>query len=223
VLAAMTTMPAGAAAAAPTPFKVNLVKNPGAEAGNASPSGNTAVTIPNWDTTGNFTVVKYGTAGGFPSLRQGRRINGKHQFFASGVQASDGTCGTASQRISIVGHNDAIDAGQISVTVIAHMATYGRTQPEVAEIELIFRGGPKSMTTTVPDLLTAVHTNDVFQHWGYSLTLPEGTRSVEIKLMNESDHGGTYCDDYFDAISLKLCNGPGTGGDATCQGGPRKD
>ena len=54
---------AGPASAANTPYGTNLVKNPGAQSGNASSSGNGVVSIPRWDTFANMTVVKYGTSG----------------------------------------------------------------------------------------------------------------------------------------------------------------
>ena len=47
-------------------FGSNLVVNGDAEHGIGSATGHTVVSVPVWDTVGNFTVVRYDAGGGFP-------------------------------------------------------------------------------------------------------------------------------------------------------------
>src|SRR4051812_23053453 len=77
-----------AATAEAVPYNVNLLSNPGAEAGAASDTGD-PVAIPGWpEVNGPVTVLPYGAPGGFPTADQGPRNDGKpsgqSQFFAGG-------------------------------------------------------------------------------------------------------------------------------------------
>src|SRR6201993_4835878 len=61
---AMNTVPASAVNPIEGP---NLLANPGAEFGDPSSTGYSAVSIPGWNMNGTPTVVKYGAIGRFPS------------------------------------------------------------------------------------------------------------------------------------------------------------
>src|ERR1700758_343138 len=64
LVVSMNTVPASAANPVEGP---NLLVNPGAEFGDPSSTGYSAVSIPGWNMNGTPTVVKYGAIGRFPS------------------------------------------------------------------------------------------------------------------------------------------------------------
>jgi hypothetical protein len=89
VAAVAGALAAGAPAEAVIPSG-NLLANPSLEDGAASPDGNTSVAIPGWNDTTRYpspTVVRYGTAGGFPE--SGNTAETGDQFFAGGAPALD--------------------------------------------------------------------------------------------------------------------------------------
>jgi|NGEPerStandDraft_6_1074524.scaffolds.fasta_scaffold122936_1 hypothetical protein len=200
----MTALPAEAATA--SPYNTNLVKNPGAEQGPASSDGQSGVAIPGWEPFGNFTVVAYGTAGGFPTAHEGARISGLHKFFTTGAYDTIyGECDSAVQFITIGGHNSAIDSGHVKVVLSARIGTYG-SQPDTAHVTLSFRDGNNEQLTTAQSgslALTPVSaTKGVFKLETASKVLPSKARILRITLSADRTVG--YCDAYFDNISIKI-------------------
>ena len=86
---------------------VNLLQNPGAEAG-AGAADNTVVAVPGWTTTASFTAVVYGIPG-FPLASEGAPAGGVN-FFAGGPDAS---LSTATQVVDVSASAAQIDAGQL--------------------------------------------------------------------------------------------------------------
>ena len=102
----------------------NLLVNPGAELGDPSLSGFSAVTMPGWTVTGTPTVIQYGTPRslwpigtsfpmpnlpsflGFPTAKSGPP-DGGNQFFGGGDVAT----GTLTQTVDLLGAADEIDQG----------------------------------------------------------------------------------------------------------------
>jgi hypothetical protein len=201
-LAALMLSVGPAGAATPTPFNHNLVKNPGAEAGAASSDGQSGVTIPNWEgiSDSHFTVVRYGTAGGFPTAAEGQRIGGGKQFFAAGVDHF-GDCDNISQSIFIIGRNSPIDGHHVKLVLSAWVATYdGQTDNAIVRVNI---GDDSNNSLGSLVLPTQSATNDTFHHLKSSKLLPSHTRELTVSLQS-STHQGAYCDAYFDKISVKL-------------------
>ena len=201
-LAVLGVASAPALAAKPTLFGVNLVKNGSAEAGPVSATGQTAVSIPNWQVVSGtgFTVVKYGTPGGFPTKGQAPPKAGK-RFFSDGV-GSGATCNEIDQVIPISGHGSLIDGGHVAVTASAWMATYSN-QSDTAAVALYF---DTAAGTAIRGMVlgSATRTNDEFIQVTESIPLSVGTRKLEVAIEAVGGHDGAYCDAYFDKISLKL-------------------
>jgi hypothetical protein len=186
------------AAVTPTPFNTNLVKNPGFEAGAASPNGYTAVTVPNWTTPQLGTVVAYGTAGGFPTKAESNRINGGKKFFASGPHGPT-LCGWAEQTIPVVGRNTRIDSGHLKITVRGLLGTYD-SQTDTASVQTFFLDNGGQAISELE--FHRSKTNGKLQPGFISVVVPEATRSILIRLWADNTEG--YCDAYFDKISVKL-------------------
>jgi hypothetical protein len=192
-----------ASAATRTPWNRNLVKNPGAEAGYASPDGYATVSIPKWSPYYGFTVVRYGELD-FPTVAESQRIGGGSQFFAAGVADPDtGDCGFSQQWIQIKGRNAAIDAGRVRITVSGYVASYG-VQVDPAIISAVMATAKDPMAGFAALETDPVWgTNSIFRKVQKSMILPAGTRWIKFGLTGYGHEGG-YCDAYFDKISLKL-------------------
>ena len=185
------------AAASKTPYNTNLLKNPGFEAGPASPSGYTKVRIPGWHRDGNATVVRYGTDG-FPTTAEGRRISGGHKFFASGPPDEFG-CGAVTQVLALKGRNSAIDSGQLSVNYRGRLGTYVG-QPDTAHAEVTFFD---SEGEQLPGFdYTSSGTDGTMVPFSVGISVPSGARGLALALYASDTVG--YCDAYGDNFSLKL-------------------
>lgn len=209
-LVAILLWPAAATDAShATPLNKNLLKNGGAESGRASPDGNEAVPVPGW-TVGNgfFTVVKYGTSGGFPTHSQSQ-INGRKQFFSAGVGFSSESgqeCDGAYQDVNLNGRDAGIDSGHLWYDFKVYMATYGN-QIDTANFQVDFYsatwGNLGSQNTG-----HASATNGQFRYFEFKGNAPVGTRHIEVAIWASHAHQGPYCDAYFDNLSLKLIPNP---------------
>jgi hypothetical protein len=188
------------AAATPTPLNTNLVKNGSAEAGLASSDGMSGVAIPGWEalSDSNFTVVKYGTGGGFPAKSNAPAKAGK-QFFSAGAEHF-GDCDNIIQPIFIKGRNSLIDGHHVQVKLSAYVATYGN-QIDNAIVLLKF-GDDSNNSLGSTKLPTQTATGDTFNHLSKTVTLPKKTREMTVVLESTAHTG--YCDAYFDKISVKL-------------------
>jgi len=120
----------------------NLIRNPGAEAGAGSPTGNDFLPIPDWTTTPKFTAVVYG-ASGFPDAAVAAKIGGGKNFFAGG---QDTALSTATQTIDVSGAAAEIDAGRVTASVSAYIGGFS-SQDEILHIVgtvgMSFFVGPK--------------------------------------------------------------------------------
>jgi hypothetical protein len=74
----------GEAAGARTVKSANLVKNGGAEVGQAAANSGQIFAPKGWTTTGEFTQIKYGASGGFPTAANSKAVKGGKAFFAGG-------------------------------------------------------------------------------------------------------------------------------------------
>ncbi len=195
VLSALAISAAPIAAASPTPYNTNLVRNSGFELGSASDDGSSPVTIPYWSTTANTTVVAFGTPG-FPSKREGRLIHGRHQFLTLGEPDAGGGCGQALQTVVLRSRDAQIDAGAIRVWFKARVGT-SASEPDDAQLS--YRFLPSASGETMDTTWT---TGGTLDFTAGSQILPPGTRSIEIALHADDTDGS--CAAYFDKVKLIL-------------------
>ena len=184
-------------AATQTPFDKNLVKNPGAEAG-AGTSGNTPVQIPNWSVYGAFTVVRYGAAG-FPAKSESTRIGGGHKFFSCGPNSSGGH---VVQTVQLHGLQTLIDNGHVKVILKARLASYASQQDSATASVHFYNNASGTGYLYAP---AVVASDDLFISKSASRIVPPGTTFLQVELYGvRANNGGTYCDAYFDNISVVL-------------------
>lgn len=174
----------------------NMLRNPGAEAGAASPDGRTAVPVPGWETAGGFTVVAYGTPGfpATPAPESGAR------FFAGG--AGDARA-TAVQEVRIAkADRDRVDLGRAQARLSVRLgSTLDEAELDTAGVQALFLdtdGGElarvaidavRAFGPTAPDVAVR--------------PVPPGTRSIRVTMSAVRDRG-SYDDGYFDDLSLSL-------------------
>jgi hypothetical protein len=201
VLASLVlAFPAGAAA--PTPYKTNLVRNAGAEAGPASPDGFSQVFAPRWDFGPWFTVVQYGESPYFPSKAESNRFGGGDQFFSAGSSTGDPECDTANQNIYLKRRGGAIDAGRVKVIVSARVAAKGGA---IARVQLYFEDGQNhSIGAPVFTVANVTGTGKRFVLRTKSRIVPDGARQFDLHLTGIQAPGASSCDAWFDRISVRI-------------------
>ena len=183
-------------------YGINLITNPGAELGPASPSGNTIVPVPGWDTFGDgFTVVAYGTPG-FPNAYAGSGAN----FFAGGPDAQ---FSTASQTIALDALAGDIDSGSVQFNLSAWLGGNGN-QDDNASITLLWADATGNSIGTVglQGPLASERGNAtrlLLRSTGGAI--PVGARSVTLVLFM-ARNVGAYNDASADNISLSFVRPP---------------
>ena len=189
-------------AATRTPYGSNIVKNPSAEAGAASPDGTTTVDVPGWEFPIQATVVAYGTAG-FPSVGEGNSYGGGDQFFYSGPD-NGGSCDGLIQDIRIKGRAAAIDGGHVRAKIRARIGT--DSSDDAARVMVSYFDGNNHQVTTpnsAPTVLGPVTSTDrQMLLRKKSKTLPRKTRILRLRLLTTSS--ADDCAGYFDKVAIVL-------------------
>ena len=191
VLAAMFASPAQAA------FGPNLLTNGDAEAGPGATDSTTKVPVPGWTTTGDFTVMQYGTPG-FADSPDG----GASNMFVGGPSASDST---ATQVVDVSGNAEPIDDNARRVTLMALLGGFAG-QEDQGLVEAHFRGG--GHTELGRFSIGPVTAGDRRDQTGLlprsrSHAVPSGTRSIVV-VMVASKASGVYNDGYIDNVVLRM-------------------
>jgi hypothetical protein len=207
--------PGTASAAIPTH---NLLTNPGAEAGSASPDGNGAYSPPHWifEFGGHAVQVRYGALG-FPSTAEAARIGGGRSFFAGGQTSNLQNQDASIKQTAIFPFDNAlkasVDSGAVQATVSGCLGGNANHTDSVQLFAIPFDQnghatssgffvlgpGPAdrgNQTELLPEAKTTV--------------VPAGTRSILIRMhFNRSYYpaGSTYFgydDGYADNVALRL-------------------
>lgn len=198
---------AAALAALPAVPQGNLIRNPGAEAGQPSQSGETTVPIPGWTTTSTFTVAPYGGGGApdfftFPPLSEGQRIGGGKSFFAGGFRAGTSS---ASQPIDVGSAAPFIDQHLVGASLAGWLGGY-LSEPDPGTVAAEFVGGSGAVLSslTVGPVTPDERDRDLkFVQKTAAAEVPTGTRAIRVT-MTAVQVDGTYDDAYFDNLSLVL-------------------
>ena len=140
--------------------RVNLIRNPGAEAGPGSPTGG-VVPVPDWtETTGTgFTAVKYGAPGGFPTLTSPGPSKPGVNFFAGGPNSDNDV---AVETISLSSYLSAIKAGKASFALAGWLGGSGSLN-DSGFVELDFKNQAGNLIGTSATIgpVTAAQRGDV--------------------------------------------------------------
>lgn len=185
----------------------NLIRNGDAENGAGSTSG-VFVQPPNWEPIqSEFTVVPYGSAGGFPSaLTDIVPANHGYNFFAGGLAAFSVT----RQMITVASLSAPIDAGQITYDLDGDFGGFA-DQDDQAGLIVVFRdvvSNPIGGSHEIGHVLAADRGNATgFRHRSLSGAVPAGTRMIEVSVSMMRASVSGYNDAYADNLSLVLTGG----------------
>lgn len=207
----------------------NLLLNPGAEVGDPSLSGFSAVTIPGWTVSGTPTVIQYGTPRNawpigvsfpmpdlpsfmsFPKASSGPSDGGA-QFFGGGNVATS----TLSQIVDLSGAAAQIDSGTADYTLSGWLGGY-LLDLSAASVKVDFLDSDRTYLGTtmigpVGVLERGFQTG--LRERSTSGTLPEGTRYAQVMLtLREcnpvmigfnADYNASFADNLSFTISADL-------------------
>jgi hypothetical protein len=210
-------------------------QNPGAELGPSSSTGNDVFTPPGWTPvpTASYspraTTVRYGAAGGFPTVAQGTAIGGGNSFFAGGPSGTGdkGAAGLQVQPVALPASvlSD-VDAGNVQATLSACLGGYAN-QDDFADVSANYTdsGGTFKANELVdgPTASQRGGQTKLVPAASAPITLPAGTRQFGANLFfaRSPNTAGGYNDGYADNVSVRLsrAGGPSPGADCPPAGG----
>ncbi len=161
--------------------------------------------LPHWTTTNSaLTATSYGTPE-FPTVAESQRIGGGNVFAACGNSvASDDLL----QEVPLHGLSSTIDSGHVRANLSVMLATFDADGDQATAYLEAFDGG-QPLQVLLASVTTGALTNTGtrFVKLSTNLVLPKGTRAVNVDLQG-TKNAGTYCDAYFDNVSVTLTNVP---------------
>ncbi len=172
-------------------------------------TGNGIVAPTGWTTTGNFTVIQYGSEGvALSSATPGPPFPGSN-FFAGGPSNAQSS---ATQTVNVSAEAAAIDAGTLTYNLSGWLGGYS-SQNDNATLTATFEGATGSVlgTATIGPVMAADRddNSELLYREAQGLT-PVGTRQVLVQLtMTRTD--GDYNDGYADDLSLAFTPGVPSG------------
>ena len=183
-------------------YGVNLIDNPGAEAGMASQTGN-PVTVPGWTNIGGATVVPYGSPGGFPSVSDpgppDRFTNPNRTFFAGGNQ---GDSSSLIQTIDVPGNAADIDSGKVTADIEAWLGGYAAEKDSAVFTVSFFDASGFTKLDEI-SVSSPVHNVTGLFHQAGIIPVPAKTRSIHFLLVF-TRFSGNFDDGYADSLSVVL-------------------
>ncbi|MBK9946749.1 MAG: hypothetical protein IPP12_06120 [Nitrospira sp.] len=189
--------------AATIPFNQNLIFNGDAESDIGSTTGAVIGAVTGFTTAGNFTVVKYGTSGGFPLPTSPGPVDRGLNFFAGGPNNS---ASSAYQVIDVSSIASSIDLGSMRYQLSGFLGGYTDHQNDQAVLTARFLNSDDSPIGigSIGPVLNADRNNVTgLLERTTEGAVPVGSRSIEIRLALTRT-AGSYNDGYADNLTLKL-------------------
>ena len=179
----------------------NLLVNGDAEAGLGSNDGS-VVTVPGWQTSGFFTVMRYdGRSDELLSTSPGPSDRGRN-FFLGGT---DGASSSAAQRISVSRFAPAIDSGRAEFRLSGWLGGW-ETQNDQTTLTVTFtdaRGSRLGTSSIGPVTNTDRQNVASLLERSDSGKVPAGTRWIDVELRMVRAVG-TWNDGFADNLSLTI-------------------
>lgn len=215
-LAGALALAAPFAHAAGAGFGANLIVNGDAEAGVGSSNGGLGST-PGWSLSSNFSTVRYGAGGGFPSTSDAGPANRGLNFFAGGD--SNGAS-RASQVIDLSAYAGAINSGKTQFDLAGWLGGYA-SQGDNATLSATFLdagGNVLGSASLAPVGAAERHSQTGLVARDTQGYVPVGAVTVGIALdMKRLE--GSYNDGYADNLSFAIAPVPEPGTWAMLVGG----
>jgi hypothetical protein len=198
---------------------INLLQNPGAEAGAGSTGSEGKTPPPGWSVTGDFSAVQYGASGGFPTTEVSSAIGGGKNFFAGGVSEVS----TATQAVDVSAFATAIDGGHQQVTLSGGLGGYANQADNMVVTATYLNSGGAALGTLTIGPVTEPErkAETTLLARGTNGTAPVGTRSIQV-VMTSTRLDGSFDDGYGDNIVLSLGSVEAFGPSGIVQAPPNK-
>jgi Hint domain len=185
-----------------SPYGTNLLLNSGAEAGSGSPTGNDIESIPDWTTTGAFTVMQYGAAIA-PTTAQATPIGGGSNLFAGGPNTA---LSTATQTVLFSGISSDIAAGYVTATLSAYVGGYSSLSDHMAiSATWLDQNGDSLGSFALPTVSDAARDEGtLLDYVTDTVTVPVGAVSARIEMDADGSGSNSYDHAYADNVSFVL-------------------
>jgi hypothetical protein len=192
----------GGAAVARTVKSANLVKNGGAELGQAAANAGQIFAPKAWTTTGEFTQILYGASGGFPTAADSKAIRGGKAFFAGGNVALS----TATQTDSVpTSWLSQVQRGRVKAVLSARLGGYGSQQDNATIVAHFLDSGGVELKTLQIGPVTVSARSGLTKLLPRTATVAVPTQTHGITIVITSTRvDGQYNDAYVDIVSLVL-------------------
>lgn len=183
-------------------WNVNLITNPGFEAGPSSPNGQTVVPPTGWIPIGGATVVPYGAGAEFPSSSSPGPDNRGNNFLAGGP---NNTLSQVVQQIDLSALAAQIDANNADFNISAWLGGSG-TQDDLARVVVVWADGSanslRTDTLVGPNAQVRGGVTSLIDFWTSS-RVPVNTRQALVTI-TLSRVTAPYNNGYIDNVSLIL-------------------
>ena len=174
------SVPKGIAfAQTPAPnYGSNLLENGNADENFGSADGKTIVKPTGWETTGTFTVVKFGAPGEFPDTSTPGATGGELNFFSGGTDAVS----TATQKVNLAAYASDIDAGAVTYDLSGRLGGYGSSEDNAAvSVSFLSASGATLGTATIGPVGAGQRLfNTAFIPVDTSGSVPSGTHTAVV-------------------------------------------
>lgn len=188
-------------ASGPSARTGNLIRNGGAELGPAVSDDSSSVTsIPGWVKTGEFTVVKYGSPGGFPDATVASAVKGGKNFFAGGPANPDSG---ATQDIDVARFAAAIDRGTRTATLAGELGGFSGQRDSLTVLATFRDASGHALGLVRIGPVTSAQRKGTTSLIARTATakVPRKTRSVNLSIRAVRTDG-SYNDGYADNLTL---------------------
>jgi len=195
----------GAPCARADMYGANLILNGDAESGSGSYSGSDVVSVPHWNSSGNFTVAQYGASTGVLATCPGPSSRGAN-YFAGGPNTA---ASSAWQDVNVSTIGSDIDADFVVCNLSGWLGGWsGDNDNAKLTAYYINASGQTIGSLTVGPVLAADRVNVTgLLYRQATIRIPHGTRTIRC-MLTMTRVSGSYNDGYADNLSLTLVNSP---------------
>jgi VCBS repeat-containing protein len=185
----------------------NLIVNPGAELGPASPDFATVNTPQGWThALGNFTAVNYIPGGADPA--NSPAITGGHAYFFGGPASGDGLVSQVHQIIDVSSFAADVDSGVGLANLSGYFGGFGGQDDNMTLTARFLDAGAVELGSTTVGGVSAADRgglSDLLYRSGQA-AVPVGTRAIDV-VLTATKAAGSDNDGYADNVSLTLSRG----------------
>ncbi len=186
-------------------YGTNLILNGDAESGAGSYSGSDVLSVPHWNSSGNFTVAQYGVSSGVLVTCPGPSSRGSNYFAGGPINAAS----SAWQDVDVSAIGSDIDADSVVCNLSGWLGGWSgdNDNAKLTAYYINASGQTIGSLTLGPVLATDRGNVTALLYRQATIRMPHGTRTVRC-MLTMTRVTGSYNDGYADNLSLILINSP---------------